>query len=84
MPVFLGEIPPSSIAVQLFADVKGEKPAEVIVLHREQPIPGAMNGYIFAGEVQALRPADDYTVRVVPHYSGVQIPAELPLIAWQR
>lgn len=84
VPVFLGEIEPSSVQVQLFADVNGEKPAEAVVLHREQPIPGALNGYIYAGEVPALRPADDYTVRVVPHRAGVQVPAELALVAWQR
>jgi starch phosphorylase len=84
VPVFLGEISPSWIRVQLFADVNGDKPAEAMVLHQEQPIPGAMNGYIYAGEVPALRPPDDYTVRVVPYREGVQIPAELPLVGWQR
>jgi starch phosphorylase len=84
VPVFLGEIPPGSVRVQLFADVSGDKPAEAMVLYKEQPIPGALNGYIYAGEVPAQRPADDYTVRVVPYREGVQIPAELPLVAWQR
>jgi starch phosphorylase len=84
VPVFLGEIPPGSVQVQLFANVTGDKPAEAVVLYQEQPIPGALNGYIYAGEVPALRPADDYTVRVVPHRLGVQVPAELPLVAWQR
>jgi len=84
VPVFLGEIEPSSVQVQLFADVKDDKPAEVVVLHREQAIPGALNGYVYAGEVPAQRPADEYTVRVVPHREGVQVPAELSLIAWQR
>ncbi len=84
VPVFMGEIAPDSVQVQLFADVNGEKPAEVVVLHQEQPIPGALNGYIYAGEVAALRSGDEYTVRVVPHRRGVQIPAELPLICWQH
>jgi starch phosphorylase len=84
VPIFLGEIAPSSIQVQLFADVNGDKPAEAVVLHQEQTIPGALNGYIYAGEVPALRPADDYTVRVIPHREGVQVPAELSLVAWQR
>jgi len=84
VPVFLGEIAPASVQVQLFADVKGDKPAEAVVLYQEQAIPGAMNGFIYAGEVTALRPADDYTVRVVPNREGVQVPAELSLIAWQR
>ncbi|MBV9569762.1 MAG: alpha-glucan family phosphorylase [Alphaproteobacteria bacterium] len=84
VPVFLGEIPPKSVQVQLFANVNGEKPAEAVVLHQEHKIPGALNGYIYAGEVPVTRPADDYTVRIVPFRDGVQIPAELPLIAWQR
>lgn len=84
VPVFLGEMPPSSVQVQLFGNVNGESPAEAVVLHQEHKIPGALNGYIYAGEVSASRPADDYTVRIVPYREGVQIPAELPLIAWQR
>jgi glycogen phosphorylase len=84
VPVFMGEIAPESVQVQLFADVNGDKPAEVIVLYQEQPIPGALNGYIYAGEVAALRSGNDYTVRVVPYRRGIQIPAELPLIRWQH
>jgi starch phosphorylase len=70
--------------VQLFANVLGDRPAEVVVLHKEQAIPGALNGFIYAGEVPAARPAEDYTVRVVPYREGVQVPAELTLIAWQK
>jgi starch phosphorylase len=84
VPVFLGEISPSSVQVQLFADVREDRPAEAVVLHQEQSIPGAMNGFIYAGEVPARRPAEDYTVRVIPHREGVQVPAELALVAWQR
>jgi starch phosphorylase len=84
VPIFLGEISPAWVQVQWFADVSGDKLAEAVVLHQEQAIPGALNGFIYAGEVPALRPADDYTVRVVPYRTGVQVPAELPLIAWQR
>lgn len=84
VPVFSGEVPPDSIRVELFADALEDKPSEIAVLHREQPIPGGMNGYIFAGEVADKRPVGDYTIRVVPYRPDVQIPAELPLIAWQR
>jgi starch phosphorylase len=84
VPVFLGEISPAWVSVQLFADVSGDKSAEAVVLHQEQAIPGAMNGYIYAGDVPGLRSANDYTVRVVPHREGVQIPAELAMISWQR
>ena len=70
--------------VELFADGKGKLLPEVILLHKEQAIPGSSNGYIYAGIVETSRPADDYTVRAVPHHPDAILPAELPLIAWQR
>jgi starch phosphorylase len=57
--------------------------AEVVALHQEQAIPGTVNAYIYAGEVATSRPAEDYTVRVVPYHEGVHVPGELPLIVWQ-
>jgi starch phosphorylase len=84
VPVIMGEIPPGSAHVELFADELINKPAEVVILHQEQAIPGAMNGYIYSGEVPATRPAEDYTVRVIPHHPEVGVPSEFALIAWQR
>ena len=54
------------------------------MLHQEHAIPGSTNGYIYAGAVDTSRPAEDYTVRVVPYHADAFLPAELPLIAWQR
>ena len=84
VPVFLGEVPPASVHVQLFADAQDGNLAEVVTLHQDQIIPGTLNGNVYAGAVAASRPAQDYTVRVVPYHDRVQVPAELPLIAWQR
>jgi starch phosphorylase len=83
VPIFLGEVPPPSVRVQLFADAQGATPAEVVTLHQEQIIPGTLNGYVYAGEVTTSRPAQDYTVRIVPYHDRVNVPAEMPLIAWQ-
>jgi starch phosphorylase len=82
--VFGGDLPLASVRVELFADERQKAPAEVIVLHQEHAIPGTANGYIYAGEVEAARPAQDYTVRIVPYHPAAQIPMELPLITWQR
>jgi len=84
VPVFLGEISPSSIHVELFANEGKDGPAEAAILHQEQAIPGTLNGYVYAGEVAASRSADDYTVRIVPHHADARIPLEMPLIVWQR
>ena len=84
VPVFMGELSATAVRVELFADEIEDKPAEVVVLHQEQAVPGAMNGHIYAGEIVTTRPADHYTVRVVPHHPDARIPSELPFIAWQR
>jgi starch phosphorylase len=83
VPVILGEVSPGSAHVELFADAGNEMCAEVVALHQEMAIPGTLNGYIYAGEVATYRPAEDYTIRVVPYHEGVQVPGELPLIVWQ-
>jgi starch phosphorylase len=84
VPVMLGEVPPDSVAVELFANEEKGFAAEAVALHREQAIPGTVNGYVYAGTAPAARESADYTVRLVPHRAGVHVPAEMPLIAWQR
>jgi glycogen phosphorylase len=84
VPVFLGEVSPDSVRVELFADAHDKSLAEVVMLHQEQVIPGTLNGFIYAGEVLSSRPSRDYTVRIVPFHDAAHIPAELPLIVWQR
>jgi starch phosphorylase len=84
VPVFLGDVQPDHIRVELFADEENGRPAEVIALHREQEIPGAAHGYVYAGEVVGSRSANDYTLRLVPCHDAAFVPAELPLITWQR
>jgi starch phosphorylase len=84
VPIFLGEISPDCVRVELFADERAGSPAEVIQLHQEQQIPGSAHGYVYAGEVASARRADDYTLRIVPYHDAAFIPSEFPLIAWQR
>jgi starch phosphorylase len=82
--VFGGDLPLEAVRVELFADERHDASAEVVTLHQEHAIPGTTNGHIYAGEVAAIRPAEDYTVRIVPYHPAAHIPMELPLIAWQR
>lgn len=84
VPVFLGEISPTCVQVELFADTRDEMLAEVVTLHQGAIIPGTLNGYVYAGEVATSRPMEDYTVRIVPYHEGVHVPAELALITWQH
>ncbi len=84
VPVYLGEVPTSSVRIELFADAEGEYKPKVILLHQEQTIPGSSNGYIYAGAFETSRPVHHYTVRAVPYHSDAILPTELPLITWQH
>lgn len=84
VPVFLGDALPADVRVELYAEPSGRTAAEVTPLVREQPVSGSTNGYVYAGQVAALRPSTDYTVRVVPSREDAITPLELPLICWQR
>jgi glycogen phosphorylase len=84
VPVYLGEIRSAEVAVQLYADSRGEDAPFVGDLARGEAIIGAANGHIYTGSAPSVRPAEDYTVRVIPCYSGARIPTELPLILWQK
>jgi starch phosphorylase len=83
VPITLGEILPSSLGVELFADATPELAHEVIVLQQGRAIPGATNGFIYAGKIQSSRPLKDYTIRVVARHADAFLPTEMPLIAWQ-
>ena len=84
VPIAMGDVSPDAVHVEMFADERANESAEVVILHQEYAIPGTVNGYIYAGEVAARRPIEDYTVRVVPFHAKAHIPSELPLISWQR
>jgi len=84
VPVYLGEIAPSDVAVQLYVDPRDGKERFLGELLRGEPIIGATNGHIYTGTAPATRRAEEYTVRIIPYFSGVRVPAELPLILWQK
>jgi glycogen phosphorylase len=84
VPVYLGEIGPENVAVQLYADPRNGEAPFVAELVRGEPIIGAANGHIYLGTAPATRSAEDCTVRIIPCHSGAHVPAELPLILWQK
>jgi glycogen phosphorylase len=80
VPVYLGEIAPADVAVQLYADPRRAEAPFLGELLRGEAITGATNGHIYTGTAPATRPSEEYTVRIVPCRSGARVPAELPLI----
>lgn len=80
VPVYLGEMDPDDIQLELCADTMPGDDAPTHELSRGTRIPGTANGYLYRGRVPASHPADHYTVRAVPHHPDVRVPAELPMI----
>jgi starch phosphorylase len=83
--VYLGEIPPDAVRVELYAE-----PLERHVLtpdprrrapQKRPPSPGPRT---YRAELPATRPPGDYTPRVVPWHAFARVPLEMSHILWYR
>jgi starch phosphorylase len=84
IPVYLGDLDPSAVRVELYADgINGDGPVRQ-EMERIRQLDGAGGGFAYRGPAPATRPATDYTVRVIPHRAGVAVPLEDARILWQR
>jgi len=82
--VFLGDLDPNAVLVELYADgVNGGSPVRQ-EMKRVRQLDGASGGHVYSAAVSAVRPATDYTARVIPHCDGVAIPLEDARIFWQQ
>jgi starch phosphorylase len=82
--VYLNGLGPDAVRVELYADGLNDGDPVCTEMTRGQQLVGAENGYIFSAQVNAARPASDYTARVIPHRPGVAIPLEAAEILWQK
>jgi starch phosphorylase len=82
--VHVGDLDPEAVQVELYADgVSGGEPVRR-EMKRVRTLPGATGAYIYHAAMPAIRPAADYTARLIPHREGVAIPLEDARILWQR
>ena len=82
--LYLGDLSPDDLCVELYADPLPGGGAERHPLNRLERLTGAVHGYLYEIAVPAQRPAGDYTVRVVPAHPGAMVPIEERHILWQR
>ena len=80
--VYLGEIQPDAVAVELYAESEPGGECATWPLRRDQPLSGAAGGYHYVGEVPADRPPGYYTPRVVPAHAEALVPVEARYISW--
>ena len=80
--VFLGDINPGAVTVELYAEgQKGGAPSRH-PLNRGERLLGSENGFLYSARIPANRPAADYTPRLIPRHEGAIIPLEAPFILW--
>lgn len=82
--VYLGEVPPESIRVELYADAQGTDPVVRANMKRDGALPGATGGHLYEATIATARPSTDFTARVIPYHPDAFVPLELPLIVWQQ
>jgi starch phosphorylase len=83
IPVYLGELDPEAIQVELYANSpNGATPLRQVMTRGERLTEA--NGYIYSAQVPASHPATDYTPRIIPNHPEAAVPLEAAQILWQR
>jgi len=82
VPVYLGELKPGEVCVELYANPEHEEPPFCLAMNQLQTLTGSTNGYLFTGLVPANRPVDHYTVRIIPNHPSSSVPLEAGHILW--
>ncbi|TPW14085.1 MAG: starch phosphorylase, partial [Halothiobacillaceae bacterium] len=80
--VTLGAITPQCVRVQLYADGGNGLSAVCHDLTQSEAILGSVNGYLYRGQIDHQRPAQDFTLRIIPTHPQVAVPMECGLILW--
>jgi starch phosphorylase len=82
--VYLDDIDPEAVRVELYANGINAAIPERVEMKRVLLLVGATHGYAYRAEVPAIRPASNYTARLIPQHFGVAVPLEAARILWQR
>jgi glycogen phosphorylase len=84
VPLYLGDLSPEAVRVELYAESRDGNGAERVAMACGSEMAGAQKGYLYGAEVAAARPASDYTPRVIPYHPAARVPLEEPHILWLR
>jgi starch phosphorylase len=82
--VFLDDIAPEAVRVELYADPREDGKPTVHAMNRGERSDGATSSFTYSAFVPTGRPVADYTPRIVPWHPGAIIPLEAPFILWHE
>jgi starch phosphorylase len=80
--VFLDDLNPDAIQVELYADGKNGEPASRHTMERGARLGAAGNAFVYRAGIATRRPPTDYTPRLIPHHEGAFVPLEAAFILW--
>ena len=81
--VYLDEMDPGAIQVELYADAaNGDEPIRQVMVRGESLV--GQNVWCYSASVPATRPSEDFTPRIVPFHPDAFVPLEAPEILWYR
>jgi starch phosphorylase len=84
VPASLGDLDPAAVQIELYADGAAGKESVRQEMKRGRSAEGAPGRFVYSATVSAVRPATDYTVRIMPRHDGLAVPLECSRILWQR
>jgi glycogen phosphorylase len=82
--VFLGDIDPDAVRVELYADAQKDENPITYAMNRGELLAGATSAFTYTASVPTSRPIADYTPRLVPQHVGALVPLEAPFILWHE
>lgn len=82
VPVLFGDLDPNAVRVELYAEGQNGGAPVLQTLERGERLVGSVNGFVYGARIPAIRPAADYTPRVVPAHPDALIPLEAGFICW--
>jgi starch phosphorylase len=80
--VQLGEIPPASVRVELYAEPQGDGAPFRMPMEPAPSSPGTPGVHAYRAVAPSTRPAGHYTPRIVAVHPEARIPAEAALVRW--
>ena len=80
--VYLGEISPENVQVQLYAEPENTGNNACQLMNRGALLSGAKNGYAYSCKLFTQRPSKDFTPRIVAYHPQAILPMESNLILW--
>jgi starch phosphorylase len=82
--VYLDDLNRNDVKIELFADSINGHDLVREEMNYSHALDGAINIFVYSAFVSALRPASDYTPRIIPAFPDVNIPLEISNILWQK